>query len=118
MVGAAAWSSQRLPGSAGLQPRGHSFGRAGCTITDHHTVSAQYIEFAQAERAMGRIPSADWSWNHMDMTDLRDVPNFYRSRIDGASLRVSRATEVRSRHSVRDERTMRRWRDWLRRHYD
>jgi hypothetical protein len=52
------------------------------------------------------------------MTDLSDVPNLYRSRIDGASLRVRRATEVRSRHSVRYERAVRRWRDWLRRHYD
>jgi nitric-oxide synthase len=108
----------------------HSFNMAGVSICDHHLASSQYIEFAQAEHAMGRIPSGDWSWIvppqaaaacptfHMEMRDLKDVPNYYRSRADGAELRVSRATEIRSRHAQRWERAVRRWRSWLRRNYD
>lgn len=106
----------------------HSFRQAGVRTVDHHVASAQFMEFDRAERANGRRPSADWAWIvppqssavcpvfHHPMTDLKDVPNFYRSRVtDGAELHVSRTTEERGRLQVRAERWRNRWRNWRRR---
>ncbi len=67
----------------------HSYSRAGVTMLDHHTASAQYMEFHQREKAAGRAPSAQWSWIvppqaspacpvfHLPMTDQKMVPNYY-----------------------------------------
>jgi nitric-oxide synthase len=106
----------------------HSFRQAGVRLVDHHQASAQYMEFDRAERSNDRSPSGDWAWIvppqssavcpvfHHGMTDLKDVPNFYRSRVtDGAELRVSRSTEERGRLRVRAERWRNDWRDWRRR---
>lgn len=105
-----------------------SFKAAGVTVVDHHLASAQYLEFERAERAQDRIPSGDWSWIvppqssavcpvfHQQMSDLHDVPNFYRSRTtDGADLQVSHHTEERWPIVRRLERLRRRWRNWRRR---
>lgn len=77
----------------------HSFRSAGATILDHHTASAQFMEFFQKERHAGREPSADWSWivppqasascpvYHLPMADRNLVPNYYGSAAtDGARL--------------------------------
>ncbi len=106
-----------------------SFETAQVTVVDHHLASAQFVDFAQKEHAVGRIPSANWSWvvppqasaacptYHMPMRDLAAVPNFYRSRAtDGGELRVSRETEQRSLSRQRWDRAVRRWRNWHRRH--
>lgn len=108
----------------------HSFKGAGVTIVDHHTASAQYLDFAQREHMAGRAPSGDWAWIvppqasaacpvfHLPMTDLRDVPNFYRSRAsDGAGLALSRVTEQRGRLQRWTDRARRRARDWWRNRY-
>lgn len=106
----------------------HSFDRAGVTMIDHHTASEQYMDFAAREHAQGREPSGDWNWLvppqasaacpvfHVDMRDLKAVPNFYRSRAtDGGPLGISRAEEetrgriLRWLHGGR-----RRYRDWRR----
>ena len=105
-----------------------SFEAAHVTIVDHHRASAQFVDFAQREQALGRIPSANWSWIvppqasaasptfHMPMRDLAAVPNFYHSRVtDGGELRVSRETEQRSINRQRWDRALRRWRNWQRR---
>lgn len=93
----------------------HSFRAAGATILDHHTASAQFMEFFQKERLAGRMPSADWSWivppqsaaacpvYHLPMQDRHLVPNYYASAdADGAALGVradARAEEVDARHA-------------------
>ncbi|CUH39336.1 Nitric oxide synthase oxygenase [Jannaschia seosinensis] len=77
----------------------HSYQAAGVTMVDHHTASDQFMQFLARESATGRRVSGDWTWLvppqassacevfHHDMTDLRTVPNFYRSRgTDGARL--------------------------------
>lgn len=77
----------------------HSFYEAGVTIVDHHSASDQFMRFCARETAGGRSVSAKWDWVvppqasslcevfHLDMEDLHDVPNFYRSRAsDGKSL--------------------------------
>ncbi|WP_337187131.1 nitric oxide synthase oxygenase [Phenylobacterium sp.] len=105
-----------------------SFRDAGVRLVDHHQASAQYLDFDRAERANGRMPSGDWAWIvppqssalcpvfHHAMTDLKDVPNFYRSRAtDGADLSLSRVTEERGRILTRADNWRRRWRDWRRR---
>jgi nitric-oxide synthase len=105
-----------------------SFEAAQVTIVDHHRASSQFVDFAQREHALGRMPSANWSWIvppqasaasptfHMPMRDLTAVPNFYRSRaIDGGELHVSRETEQRSVSRQRWDRAVRRWRKWHRR---
>jgi len=104
-----------------------SFLRAGASIVDHHTASAQCIDFFQAELANGRDVSGDWSWItppqassacpvfHLPMKDQGDVPNYYRSRAtDGAHLRLSRRNEERSRLRARLDRLTRRVRRWRR----
>ncbi|MEU8269814.1 nitric oxide synthase oxygenase [Sphaerisporangium sp. NPDC049002] len=40
----------------------HSFGRAGVTITDHHTEARRFISHLEREERSGRICPADWSW--------------------------------------------------------
>lgn len=105
----------------------HSFARDGVTMVDHHTASAQYMEFNQREKAAGRIPSAQWSWIvppqaspacpvfHLPMTDQKMVPNFYRSGMDdGAHLRPSYYEERRHRYRQRLDRWVRELRDWRR----
>jgi len=82
----------------------HSFRGAGATILDHHTASAQFMEFFQKERSAGREPSAEWSWivppqasaacpvYHLPMQDRHAVPNYYGSAAtDGARLGVASA---------------------------
>lgn len=82
----------------------HSFRSAGATILDHHTASAQFMEFFQKERSAGREPSAEWSWivppqasaacpvYHLPMQDHHAVPNYYGSAAtDGARLGVAAA---------------------------
>jgi nitric-oxide synthase len=108
----------------------HSFRAAGVTIVDHHTASAQYLDFVQHEHMAGRTPSGDWSWIvppqassacpvfHLPMTDFNDVPNFYRSRAsDGGGLAHSRVTEQRGRVQRRVDRVRRRVRNWWRNRY-
>jgi nitric-oxide synthase, bacterial len=105
----------------------HSFREAGVTIVDHHTASSHYVDFMRTERMADRIPSGDWAWIvppispaacptfHLEMTNLRDVPNFYSSRgVDGNMLHVSRATEHRGRIKQLADRWRREWRVWRR----
>jgi nitric-oxide synthase len=86
----------------------HSFRAAGATILDHHTASAQFMDFAQKETASGRTPSADWMWivppqapsvcpvYHLPMRDRNLVPNYYSSRAtDGAHIGVRPDEESR-----------------------
>ncbi|MFC4584857.1 nitric oxide synthase oxygenase [Sphaerisporangium corydalis] len=40
----------------------HSFGRAGVTITDHHTEARRFMSHLEREERSGRICPADWSW--------------------------------------------------------
>ena len=76
-----------------------SFQDAGVTMVDHHTASDQFMQFLAREGAAGRQVSADWMWLvppqasaaseifHLDTTDLKTVPNFYRNRsTDGRAL--------------------------------
>ena len=105
----------------------HSYARDGVAMIDHHTASAQFMEFHQREKAAGRAPSAQWSWIvppqaspacpvfHLPMTDHRMVPNFYRSGADdGAHLRPSYYEERRHRYRQRIDRWTRELRDWRR----
>ena len=107
-----------------------SFASAGVRMVDHHTASRQYMEFAQHEHAAGRVPSGDWAWIvpplsptlcpvfHLPMTDLGDVPNFYRSRSsDGQALSLSRHTEYRNGPQRTWEQFKRRLRAWRRTRY-
>lgn len=105
----------------------HSYAAAGVSMVDHHTASAQFMEFNQREKAAGRAPSALWSWIvppqaspacpvfHLAMTDQKMVPNFYRSGADdGAHLRPSHYEERRHRYRQRLDRWKRELRDWRR----
>ncbi|MEL6517352.1 MAG: nitric oxide synthase oxygenase [Pseudomonadota bacterium] len=98
-----------------------SFKSEGVTIVDHHAASAQFMEFVARETAAGRQVSGDWGWIvppqasagcevfHLDMTDLRAVPNFYRSRaLDAAGLMPHYGNVYRSRLRQRMDR-MRQW---------
>ena len=40
----------------------HSFKKAGVSITDHHSASAQFMKFLKNEALEGRDVQADWSW--------------------------------------------------------
>lgn len=98
-----------------------SFKAEGVTIVDHHAASAQFIEFVARETAAGRQVSGDWGWIvppqasagcevfHLEMTDLRAVPNFYRSRaLDAAGLMPHYGNTYRSPMRQRLDR-VRRW---------
>jgi nitric-oxide synthase len=106
----------------------HSFQTAGATIVDHHSASAQFLEFAQKEQARGRMVSAEWGWIvppqaaaacqtfHLAMHNYHDVPNYYRSRaLDGGQMRISYSTIQMSRWQWRWRRLVRRVRNWMRR---
>jgi nitric-oxide synthase, bacterial len=68
----------------------HSFGRAGVTITDHHTESARFLQHLAREAQHGRACPADWTWIvppaassatpvfHRYYQDFDQTPNFYR----------------------------------------
>ena len=104
-----------------------SFEAAGVTMLDHHTASAQYMDFDQRERAAGRASSADWAWIvppqaspscpvfHLRMRDLALVPNYYRSGADdGAALAQGYHDERRGATRLRWDRIKREFRDWRR----
>lgn len=106
----------------------HSFSAAGVSISDHHTQSAQYMEFVKQEQRAGRTPSGEWSWIvppqaaaacpvfHLPMENRHAVPNFYASRqLDGGLLRLDRSLERMNRWERRFHRWRDRWRDWRRR---
>ncbi|WP_344971729.1 nitric oxide synthase oxygenase [Streptosporangium fragile] len=40
----------------------HSFGRAGVTITDHHTEARRFLTHLEREEKAGRVCPADWTW--------------------------------------------------------
>jgi nitric-oxide synthase len=40
----------------------HSFRKAGVTIVDHHTASAQFMQHVAKEESCGRSVPGDWSW--------------------------------------------------------
>lgn len=101
-----------------------SFARAGVKIIDHHTASDQYAQFQLREQSAGRIPSGNWMWIvpplsgsachvfHLNMKDLRTVPNFYDSRsTDGHALAPSYEDYERSRFAAEYDF----WKKWLRR---
>jgi nitric-oxide synthase len=101
-----------------------SFKAANVTIVDHHAASGQFMEFVAREAAAGRQVTGDWSWIvppqassacevfHLDMADLKSVPNFYRSRgNDGRGLMPHYGNVYRSRLTKR----MDKWRRWARR---
>lgn len=105
-----------------------SFADAGVCMTDHHTESRRYMDFAELERADGREPAADWTWItppqagpacpvfHMKMRDHHPVPNFYHDRgNDGIFLRPDYADLERWRYAERWDRFRYRWRRWWRR---
>jgi nitric-oxide synthase len=86
-----------------------SFQNAGVTMVDHHMASDQFMRFHAREGAAGRTVSADWAWIvppqasaacevfHLETTDLKIVPAFYRNRSsDGAGLCPYRADLTRS----------------------
>jgi nitric-oxide synthase len=100
----------------------HSYRAAGVTMVDHHSASDQYMQFLARENAVGRPVSGDWSWVvppqassacevfHIEMADLRTVPNFYRNRAsDGANLMPStdgsRQTRLRRVYECARRRT-------------
>jgi nitric-oxide synthase len=68
----------------------HSFGKAGVTITDHHTESLRFLAHLEREESQGRQCPADWTWIvppaassatpvfHRYYEDFDEVPNFYR----------------------------------------
>lgn len=68
----------------------HSFGRAGVTVTDHHTESARFLQHLEREERHGRACPADWTWIvppaassatpvfHRYYRDFDLTPNFYR----------------------------------------
>lgn len=98
-----------------------SFKADGVTIVDHHGASAHFMEFVARETAAGRQVSGDWSWIvppqasaacevfHLEMTDLRAVPNFYRSRaLDAAGMMPHYGNVYRSPMRQRLDR-VRRW---------
>jgi len=102
-----------------------SFQSAGMAISDHHTVSEQYIAFAQLEHRAGRTPSGEWSWivppqagsacptYHLPMVNVNAVPNFYVSRhIDGGQLAIDRTHLRDGIWRRRYEQLKRRWRKW------
>jgi nitric-oxide synthase len=87
-----------------------SFQAAGVTMIDHHTASDQFMEFLARENAAGRRVSVDWRWVvppqassacevfHLDLNDIRAVPNFYRSRGgDGLGLMPDTGNAYQSR---------------------
>lgn len=101
----------------------HTFEDDKISICDHHTAAEWFVAFTQNEHAAGRRTSADWAWIvppqaaaacptfHLEMTDRREVPNFYRSRAaDGASLGINYDAESAGRNIQR----LRSWRRWLR----
>ncbi|KHS45116.1 MULTISPECIES: nitric oxide synthase oxygenase [Novosphingobium] len=105
-----------------------SFRQARITIADHHSVSDQYVTFAQLEHRAGRTPSGEWPWIvppqaaaacptfHLPMANIQAVPNFYVSRhIDGASLAIDRTSLRDGKWRTRYERLKRRWRNWRKR---
>lgn len=105
----------------------HSFQRAGVEIIDHHTASAQFMDFDQRERAAGRQVSADWAWIvppqasaacpvfHLPMRDHAMVPNYYRvGSDDGAALAPNYYEDHRGRWRRRWDRWRREIHDWRR----
>jgi nitric-oxide synthase len=40
----------------------YSFDQAGVTISDHHGIGHEFLEFCRAEQSQGREPQAEWSW--------------------------------------------------------
>lgn len=40
----------------------HSYRNAGVTMLDHHTASAEFLQFVDDEHALGREVQAEWSW--------------------------------------------------------
>lgn len=104
-----------------------SFRKASIDIVDHHSASAQFMEFVKLEQREGRQVSAEWSWIvppqasaacpvfHLPMKNLNAVPNFFLSRaIDGNALEVDRSAERRGKWLGRYDRLKRRWRNWRR----
>jgi nitric-oxide synthase len=39
-----------------------SFSKAGVTMIDHHTATADFMKFCDREKRSGRAVQADWSW--------------------------------------------------------
>lgn len=104
-----------------------SYRAAGIDMIDHHSASAQFMEFVKREQREGRTVSGDWSWIvppqasagcpvfHLGMKDLNAVPNFFVSRAaDGNNLRVNRHDQRRHKWVRRYDRLKRRWREWRR----
>ncbi len=68
----------------------HSFGKAGVTITDHHTESVRFLAHIEREERHGRECPADWTWIvppaassttpvfHRYYQNFDQTPNFYR----------------------------------------
>lgn len=66
-----------------------SFGKAGATITDHHTASEQFQKFIRNEELQGRSVTADWQWIvppmsgpatgvfHQEFDNTIRAPNFF-----------------------------------------
>jgi len=67
----------------------HSFKKAGITISDHHEVAEQFVQFEQLELKAKRALKADWSWIvpplsgsstpvfHRDYDNAVQTPNFF-----------------------------------------
>lgn len=105
----------------------HSFRQERAEIVDHHTASAQFMDFDQRERAAGRQVSADWPWIvppqggascpvfHLPMRDHAMLPNYYRvGGIDGATLAPNYYEEHRKPWRRRWDRLRREIHDWRR----
>lgn len=105
----------------------HSFKAAGVTMVDHHSASAQFMEFHQREQVAGRRVAADWRWIvppqaaagtevfHLKMRNFHPVPNFYFTRADdGLRLMPWYGDTLQSRAARSWDRVKRRWKLWKR----
>jgi nitric-oxide synthase, bacterial len=55
----------------------HSYAVAGVTVTDHHRVGRQFVNFVRREEKCGRDVPTDWSWVNPPMS-ASAVPTFHR----------------------------------------
>jgi nitric-oxide synthase, bacterial len=70
----------------------HSFGKAGVSLTDHHTESVRFLQHIEREERHGRACPADWTWIvppaassatpvfHRYYQDFDQTPNYYHHR--------------------------------------
>lgn len=60
----------------------HSFDAAGVRISDHHTVTAQFVHFEEQEARAGREVRGRWSWLIPPLSPAT-TPVWHRTYVDG-----------------------------------